>query len=114
MGYETLHYSLFHMNSSKFNIRVIESRKMRCAAGITGRLGDTKNTYKNSVGNPVERKSLRKPRRRWKDNIEMDFEEKVCEDVDWIHLSQDTISVVRSYQRIEHLDFIKARNSFTR
>jgi hypothetical protein len=88
---------------------MIESRRMGWA-GIAGLLGHTKSTYKNLVGNPVGRKPLRKPRRRWKDTIKMDFEE----DVDWIHLSQDTISVVRSYQRIEPLDLIKAGNSFTR
>jgi hypothetical protein len=42
------------------------------------------------------------------DNIEMNFGEEVCEDVDWIRLSQDTISVVRSCQHgTELLDFIK-------
>jgi hypothetical protein len=28
-------------------------------------------------------------RHRWEDNIKMDRKEKVCDDVDWIHLAQD-------------------------
>jgi hypothetical protein len=71
----------------------------------------TQNTCKDLVWNPVERKPLK--------NLDVDgriilrwiFKEKVCEDVDWIHLSEDTISVVRSCQRgIELSD----GNSFTR
>jgi hypothetical protein len=37
-----------------------------------------------------------KPRPKWKDNVDMNFEEKVCEGVDWIKLPRDTISVVSS------------------
>jgi len=26
----------------------------------------------------------------WEDNIKMDFEETVCDNVDWIHMAQDS------------------------
>jgi hypothetical protein len=36
-----------------------------------------------------ERGPLRRPRRRWVDNIKMDVRERGCEDMDWIDLAQD-------------------------
>jgi len=32
---------------------------------------------------------LKRPRRKWEDNIKMDFEEIGCGDIDWIELTQD-------------------------
>jgi hypothetical protein len=36
-----------------------------------------------------KRPPLRRPTRRWKDNIRMDLREMMREHVDWIHLPQD-------------------------
>jgi hypothetical protein len=33
--------------------------------------------------------SLRKPARRWEDNIKIDFKETVWQNVNWIYLAQD-------------------------
>jgi hypothetical protein len=41
------------------------------------------------VGEPEGKRSLRKPRRRWEDNIKMDLGEILWEGVDWIHAAQD-------------------------
>jgi hypothetical protein len=41
------------------------------------------------VGKPEGRRSLGKPRHRWKDNIKMDLGEIGFGDVNWIHLAQD-------------------------
>jgi len=38
------------------------------------------------VGKPERKRPLRRPRRRWEDNIRMDLREIVWEFVDWIHL----------------------------
>jgi hypothetical protein len=38
---------------------------------------------------PEEKRSLRRPRCRWEDNIKMDLREIGLEGVDWIHLAQD-------------------------
>jgi hypothetical protein len=35
------------------------------------------------------KRPLRRPRRRWKDNIRMDLQEVGCEGMDWIDLVQD-------------------------
>jgi len=42
------------------------------------------NEYKILFGKP-----LRRPRRRWEDNIRMDLREMGWECMDWIHLVQD-------------------------
>jgi hypothetical protein len=41
------------------------------------------------VGRPEGGRSLRRPRRRWLDNIRMDLVEVRWGDVDWIGLAQD-------------------------
>ena len=40
-------------------------------------------------GNLREREPLGRPRRKWKDNIKMDFHEVRCEGMEWIDLAQD-------------------------
>ena len=40
-------------------------------------------------GKPDGKKPLRRPRRRWKDNIKMDLQEVGCGGMDWIELAQD-------------------------
>ena len=44
--------------------------------------------YRVLVGKPEGRRPLRRPRRRWVDNIRMDLQEVGCEYVDWIGLAQ--------------------------
>jgi hypothetical protein len=39
--------------------------------------------------NPDEKRPLGRPRRKWEDNIKIDFREIGWEVVDWIHLAQD-------------------------
>jgi hypothetical protein len=41
------------------------------------------------VGNPERKDSLGRTRRRWENNIKMDFQEVVYRDMDWIELAQD-------------------------
>ena len=41
------------------------------------------------VGKPEEKRSLGRPRHRWKDNIKMDLWEVCCDPGDWIALSDD-------------------------
>jgi hypothetical protein len=41
------------------------------------------------VRKPEERRPLERPRRRWEDNITMDFRKVVWGDIDWIDLAQD-------------------------
>ena len=46
-------------------------------------------TYRLLVGKPEGKRPLGRPRRRWVDNIRMDFQEVGCGYVDWIGLAQD-------------------------
>jgi hypothetical protein len=48
-----------------------------------------RNAYKILIGKPEERKPLGRPRRRWEDNIRMDFREIAWGTVDWMHLALD-------------------------
>jgi hypothetical protein len=41
------------------------------------------------VGKPDGKRSLGRPRRKWEDNIKMDFQEVVCEGMDLIDVNQD-------------------------
>jgi len=40
-------------------------------------------------GNLREKRPLRRPRRRWEDNIKMDLQEVGCGGMGWIELAQD-------------------------
>jgi hypothetical protein len=59
-------YSLPHI------IPVIKSRKMR-VAGHVARMGDKRGTYGFLMGRPEGRIPLERPRRRWENNIKIDF-----------------------------------------
>jgi hypothetical protein len=48
-----------------------------------------RNAYKILIGKPEDDRSLGIFRRRWEDNIEMDFREMGWKDVDWTYLTQD-------------------------
>jgi hypothetical protein len=49
-------------------------------------MGEKRNAYRLLVGNPEGKSPLRRPRRRWLDNIRMDLGEVGWSDVDWIGL----------------------------
>jgi hypothetical protein len=51
-------------------------------------MGGKSGAYRIWVGRPEGRRSLGRPRRRWKDNIKMDLQE-VGWGMDWIELAQD-------------------------
>ena len=42
------------------------------------------------MGKTEGKRPLRRPRRRWEDNIKMGLQELRCEGMDWIELAQDT------------------------
>jgi hypothetical protein len=53
-------------------------------------MGKMRNPHKILVENREGRSPLGRPSRKWKDNIKIDLGETGWEDVDWIHLAQDT------------------------
>ena len=46
--------------------------------GNVARMGERKGVYRVLVGKPEGKRPLRRPRRRWEDNIKMDLQEMVC------------------------------------
>jgi hypothetical protein len=75
--------------STRRNVaRVIKTKRMRWA-GHVARMGEVRGAYNILIGRPEGRRPLRRPRRRWEDNIKMNLREIGFGDVDWIHWAQD-------------------------
>jgi hypothetical protein len=88
-GGRKLHNEELHnLYSSPSIIRKIKSRRMRWA-GHVARMGEKRNAYRILVGKPEGKRPLRRPRRRWEDNIKMDLREIGWGGMDWIDLAQD-------------------------
>ena len=64
----------------------IEKNEMGWACGA---YGWGSGVYRVMVGKPEGKRSLRRPRRRWVDNIRTDLQEVGCGYIDWIGLAQD-------------------------
>jgi hypothetical protein len=52
-------------------------------------MGEKRNAYRILVRKPEGERSLRRPRRRWADNIKIDLREIEWDGVDWVDLAQD-------------------------
>jgi hypothetical protein len=52
-------------------------------------MGAKRNAYRILVGQPEGRRTLRRPRRRWVDNIKLYVREIGCNGMDWIVLAQE-------------------------
>jgi hypothetical protein len=52
-------------------------------------MGEKRNACRILVGKPEGKRPLRKPRRRWDDNIRMDLRKLGWGGMDWIDLAQD-------------------------
>jgi hypothetical protein len=66
----------------------MRARRMRWAGHVI-RMGEKRNSYRLLMGKPERRSPLRRPRRRWLNNIRMNLVEVGWGDVDWIGLVQD-------------------------
>jgi len=51
-------------------------------SGACGAYGEGRGVQRVLVGKPEGNRSLRRPRRRWEDNIKMDFQEAGCGGMD--------------------------------
>jgi hypothetical protein len=81
------HEELRNLYASQ-NIKAIKARRIRWAGNVAC-MRDMRKVYETLVGKPERKRPLRRPRRKWEDNIRMDLREIVREVVDWIHLAQD-------------------------
>jgi hypothetical protein len=88
-GWRKLHNEDLHnLYSSPSIITIINSRRMRWA-GHVARMGEKRNAHRILVGKPEGKRQLGRPRRRWVDNIKMDFREIGRDGVDWMDMAQD-------------------------
>ena len=84
-----LHNEKLHSLYRSHNIvRVIRSRRFRWA-GHVARMEEGRSAFKILRGNPIGKRPLGKPRRRWEDNIRMDLEEVGINAVNWVDSVQD-------------------------
>jgi hypothetical protein len=51
--------------------------------------GEGREVYRVLVGEPERKRPLGRTRRRWGEDIKMDFQEVVCGGMDWIELTRD-------------------------
>jgi hypothetical protein len=90
-SWRKLHNDELHSLYSSPNIvRVFKSRRMRWA-GHVARIGEGRGVYRVLVGRLESKRPLKRLRRRWKDNINMDFREIRIDGANWIQLAQDRI-----------------------
>jgi hypothetical protein len=68
------------------NFTFVKKVKRMRWAGHVARMGETRNAYRILVGKAEGKRPLGRPRRRWVDNIKMDFREIGWDGVDWIEL----------------------------
>ena len=93
-----LHNAELHALYSSLNIiRNLKSRRLRCARHVA-RMKQSRNAYRVLVEKPEENRPLRRPRRRWEDNIKMDLREMGCDPGEWIDLAEDR-DLWRAYVR---------------
>jgi len=52
-------------------------------------MGERRGVYRVLVGEPEGKRPLGRPRSRWEDTIEIDFQEGVCEVMDCTEMAQD-------------------------
>jgi hypothetical protein len=57
--------------------------------GACSAYGGVRNAYKILVAKPEGKRSLRRPKLRWEDSIQIDIKEIRFEREGWIHLAQD-------------------------
>jgi hypothetical protein len=88
-SWRKLHNDELHsLYSSPNTVRVIKSRRMRWA-GHVAPMGEGRGVYRVLVGRPEGKRPLGRHRRRWEDNIKMDFREIGIDGANWIQLAFD-------------------------
>ena len=69
-------------------VSVIKSRRLRWA-GHVGRIEEDRSAFNILTCKPTGKRPLRRPRRRWEDNIRMDLEEIGINAGNWVDSAQD-------------------------
>jgi hypothetical protein len=66
-------------------------------------MGEGRDVYRVLVGRPEGRRPLRRPRRRWEDNIKMDLTETGIDGMNWIQLAQDRVQWLACVNTVMYL-----------
>jgi hypothetical protein len=69
-------------------VLVVKSRRMRLA-GHVARMAEDRDVHRMLMGMPEGKRPLGGPRRRWEDNIKMNFLDVGVGRGDWMELAQD-------------------------
>ena len=77
------------INCSHNIVRVIKYRRLRWARHVA-KIQDGRSAFKMLVGKPTGRTLSGMPRRRWEDNIRMDFKNVGTNTKNWIDSTQDS------------------------
>ena len=84
-----LHNAELHaLYSLPIIIRNLKLRQLRWA-GHVACMEQSRNSYRDLVGKPEEKRPLGRPRHRWEDNMKMDLREVGSDPGDWIDLAED-------------------------
>ena len=67
---------------------MIKSRRLR-KAGHVARMEEGRSAFKILTGKPTGKRPMRRPRRRWEDNIRMDLKEIGINAGYWVDAAQD-------------------------
>jgi hypothetical protein len=98
-----VHNDELHSLYASHNIlRVIKSRMMRWA-GHVALMEKARGVYRVLVGRFEGKRSLGRPRRRWKDNIKMDLREIGIDAANWIRLAQHRVQWQASVNTVINL-----------
>jgi hypothetical protein len=68
-------------------IQAVRSRRMRCT-GHMAHAVERRGAYRVLVRRPEGKRPLRRPRRRWKNNIKLYLQEVGWGDMDWMYLAE--------------------------
>jgi hypothetical protein len=71
--------------------------------GASNTHGKDVNAYKIFNGKSEQKKPLRRPKRRWEDNIKMNLRKTEWEVVKWIHLAQDRDNFLALVNKVMNL-----------
>jgi hypothetical protein len=86
-SWRKLHKDELHgLYSSPNVVRVIKSRRLRWAGHVACK-GEGRRVYRLLIG----KRQLGRPRRRWEENIEMEFREIEISGANWIRMAQDRV-----------------------
>ena len=89
-------------------VLVVKWRRMRWA-GHVARMGEERGVHRVLVGKPDGKRPLKRPRRRWKDNIKTDLQEVGGGCGDWMELAQDRDRWRALVSTVRNLRFPKMR-----